>query len=74
MTTVRTAQSGSGLERQSSQRVIVSSNTAVDKTFMLQFPLSLRGSQLESANINEIKRDIHVHLAYTLFLLWNSMY
>ena len=37
-----------------------------------EFPLSSRGSRLESANTNEINCDIH--LAFTLFKLEYSRY
>ena len=55
------------LERQSREREVVGSSPAVGKSFSFcnsSFFFS-RGSRLESANTNEINRDIH--LAFTLF-------
>ena len=56
----------SRLESQSSKRDSGFEFRCGQEFFILKFSLSSRGSQLESANTNEINCDIHI--SYILFL------
>ena len=60
------------LERQSSKREVVGSSSTMGKNFHFKFSLSSRDSQLDSANLNEINREIH--LANAILQLGNCMH